>query len=154
MWFSPSGRRCGAAAAAGTWPSPATSPAGPSTCWRTSSWLAASWAPAPVRVLVPGPGPDPASAHGTRPWGTSGCRSTRAPACRLCCCTLTLTLGRTADGCRCRCRPGRPRRWLNRAVGGARGGAGEELGAGRSSSFCDLCTESFSHNHVMTMDIL
>lgn len=126
MWLSPSGRRCDAAAAAGTWPSPATSPAGPSTCWRTSSWPAASWAPAPAPA--PGPGPDLASAHGTRPWGTSGCRNTRAPACLLCCSTLTLTLGRTADGCRCRCPPGRPHRCLNRAVGGAgegaRGGAG------------------------------
>lgn len=125
VWLSPSGRRCAAAAAAGTWPSPVTSPAGPSTCWRTSSWPAASWAPAPDPA--PDPGPDPVSAHGTRPWGTSGCRNTRAPACLLCCSLLTLTLGRTS-----RCPPpGRPRRCINRAVGGAgkggRGGAGARI---------------------------
>lgn len=134
MWFSPSGRRCVAAAAVGTWLSPATSLAGPSTCWRTSSLPAASWAPAPVPA--PAQGPDLASSHGTRPWGTSGCRSTRAPACLLCCSTLKMTLGRTTDGCRCRCLPVCPSRWLNRGVGGAGGGAGRDC----SSPFCSFST--------------
>lgn len=70
---SPSAPPCGAAAARGTWRSPETDPSGTSTCWRTSSWRAACGGPAPGR----------AASRGTRPWGTSGCRCTRAPACRL-----------------------------------------------------------------------
>lgn len=71
---SPSDPRCAAAAAAAgrTWPSPATAPVGTSTYWRTSSSRAASWARALGRP----------SSRGPTPWGTSGCTSTRTPACR------------------------------------------------------------------------
>lgn len=112
--LSPSGPRCGAAAAGGagrTWPSPATSPSWPSICWRTSSWPAASWAPAPGW----------ASPRGARPWGTSGCRCTRAPGC-------SAWLLRSHGKQTLLLRLGPARRRLNMdGVGGVRGEGGEQL---------------------------